>query len=77
MVYMHIHHAVANCGELLPLLNGSISAPSTVAGSVARYSCHDGYNLVGVSERSCQSINGEWSDESPSCECKQVLWIDV
>ena len=45
----------------------SVSYNSTSYNSTAIYSCENGYNLVGVAERTCLS-SGNWSGDPPSCE---------
>ena len=45
-------------------------------GSVASYSCNEGYQLDGTSTILCSS-NGRWSDGAPTCSCKyglSILW---
>ena len=46
--------------------NGNVGAASTTFGSLAVYSCNDGYELVGSNMRECQA-NGTWSGVTPSC----------
>ncbi|KZS17024.1 putative Sushi [Daphnia magna] len=46
------------------------SATSLNTGSVILYDCEEGYQLVGVRERSCLPT-GDWTDEEPSCH--QIL----
>jgi CDNA FLJ37440 fis, clone BRAWH2006405, weakly similar to FIBULIN-1, ISOFORM C. len=36
------------------------------------YSCLEGYQLVGPSERHCQT-NGQWSGEQPICKGRKKL----
>ena len=40
---------------------------STTYSSVASYTCAIGYNLIGLSQRICQS-NKQWSGNSPFCQ---------
>jgi len=46
--------------------NGSVSMPSLAVGAVAKYSCTLGYQLQGLSQRTCQA-NLSWSGTAPSC----------
>ena len=43
------------------------SAPSTVFGTRAVYSCAEGFQIVGSNERICDT-NGDWSRAEPRCE---------
>ena len=57
-----------DCGNLNDPANGSVSQNSgTTFGQTATYSCNTGYNLVGVSTRTCQAI-GNWSGSVPTCQ---------
>lgn len=40
-----------------------------IPGSVANYSCHDGYFIVGDTQLVCDS-NGNWTGQVPTCHCK-------
>ncbi len=44
-----------------------ISGSGTVFQSLANYACDNGYNLVGVQNRTCES-NTVWSGEEPECK---------
>ena len=67
--------SIVNCGTLLEPEFGTITFSSgTIEGSVATYSCQAGYNIVGVSERTCQS-DGTWSDQEPVCESKYQVSV--
>lgn len=55
-----------DCGPLTAPANGNVGAASTTFGSLAVYSCNDGYELVGSNMRECQA-NGTWSGVTPSC----------
>jgi hypothetical protein len=57
---------VSMCPELQPPADGSVEYSSTVVGSVAEYSCNEGFVLDGLTTRVCQ-IDGVWSHEEPSC----------
>ena len=39
----------------------------TIFQSMASYSCDNGYNLVGVQRRTCES-NAMWSGAEPECK---------
>ena len=56
-----------DCGILLAPRNGGVSFKSTQFGSVAFYSCNEGFRLVGAETQTCQD-NGEWSGTAPTCQ---------
>ncbi len=55
-----------DCGPLMAPTNGAVGVASTTFGSIAMYSCDDGFELVGVDTRECQAT-GVWSGAPPSC----------
>ena len=57
---------LADCGSLNNPANGRVSFTETFGGSVANYSCDQGYMLCGAENRICQS-NGTWSGSPPEC----------
>lgn len=67
---------VADCGSLSPPLNGDVSMNGTVYESVAMYTCHDGYTLMGEHHRRICLDNSSWSHQQPLCECKISLIIN-
>ncbi len=65
------------CTELEPIENGAISydpvnqGPEYNLGTVATYSCEDGYMLIGSRTRNCEGsgvILGNFTGISPFCE---------
>ena len=60
-------HTALSCGRLDAPENGKVVISGTTPGSITTYSCNPGFDLVGVSKRTCQN-NGEWSDDEPFCE---------
>ena len=54
------------CTALLSPMNGSVSFTDTVPGSIATYTCDRGYQMDGVSSRTCEA-NLTWSGNSPTC----------
>lgn len=60
---------VIDCGNLLAPENGNVVVSSTDVGSIATYTCNNGYRIRGVSERECL-VNGTWSQEPPICISK-------
>lgn len=55
------------CPTLPDIEFGSVIVSSNSAGSVARYVCNVGFNLIGSSSRTCQ-VNGQWSSKQPECK---------
>ena len=61
--------AVIDCGSLDDPENGQVELSNTTVGSTANFTCNQDYILSnGSSTRICQT-NGEWSGDSPFCEC--------
>ena len=63
-----------NTGVQCPTLVAPSNGRLEIAGpggyeDVATYSCDTGFNLVGMSERSCQN-DGTWSGHEPTCKSK-------
>ena len=67
-------YAVVDCGMLPSISNGEVSQLSTTVGSVATYSCNDGFDLVGQSSRSCLASK-RWSGSPPTCQRKLHVTI--
>ena len=57
---------VDGCGSLPPPENGNVDASTTTVGSVATYSCSNGFLISGDSQRNCQ-MDGFWSGSAPTC----------
>ena len=60
-------YTVLECEDLASPANGQVTLNGTAFGSIAIYSCDDGYVLNGNEMRICQS-SGEWSGDEPTCE---------
>ena len=56
-----------DCGDLLAPTNGSVTLTGTVEGSVANYTCDEGFLPDESVVRMCGS-NGMWSGSTPQCE---------
>ena len=65
---------VDGCGPLPPPENGNVDASITTIGSVATYSCNNGFLISGVSQRICQT-DGFWSESAPSCSIGTIKLI--
>ena len=57
---------VDGCGPLPPPDNGNVDASITTVGSVATYSCDNGFLISGDPQRNCQ-MDGLWSGSAPTC----------
>ncbi len=63
----------ALCPDLEPVTNGIVTysvdmvAPFRDVGTVATYSCEEGFGLIGLESRECLE-GGVWSGETPTCE---------
>ena len=75
--YQYIYHCIhtlcgvlADCGMPDIPTNGMVSFNSTVEGSMANYTCDEGYILDGVFQQTCEE-NGQWSGD-PQCQCKLI-----
>ena len=65
---------VADCGPLTPPANGGVDTPSgTTSGSIALYSCDEGWILTGSSSSVC-GCDGLWLTPAPPT-CEGVLCI--
>ena len=63
-----ITNMFVGCPNLSAPAHGSVDYISGVdVGSQAIYSCEQGYSLVGISTRVCQS-DGTWSGQPPLCQ---------
>ena len=63
-----------DCGKLHNPAIGQVShTAGTKFGQTATYTCDAGYNLVGVSTRTCQAT-GVWSGSEPTCQC---MYVDI
>ena len=58
-----------NCGSPGTLENGMVTNNGTFVTSVATFTCDFGYELIGDTQRVCQS-DGTWSNMVPRCDRK-------
>ncbi|XP_052275320.1 sushi, von Willebrand factor type A, EGF and pentraxin domain-containing protein 1-like [Dreissena polymorpha] len=56
-----------DCGPLPQLLNGSVSADSSIFGSVALFTCDEGFTLFGSNLSVC-SNNSNWNYTGQTCQ---------
>ena len=57
-----------SCGLPVIPTNGRVdTSAGTSFGDVARYSCDEGYTLIGQNETTCQA-DGRWNGSVPTCE---------
>ena len=63
-----------SCGQPDSPSNGHVdTSAGTSFGDVARYSCDEGYMLIGLEETTCQA-DGFWNGSVPTCESKILIW---
>ena len=67
---------VVVCLNLTVPNNGEVSLVSATFGSVATYTCEEGYLLVGDAMLECL-MNGSWSQQEPSCESKLLYVFEL
>ena len=60
------------CPILSVIANGNVFQNGVTVGSIATYSCDDGYDLINENERMCQP-SGVWSGIEPFCKSKFIL----
>lgn len=60
---------MTDCGPLNNPSNGFVNFLSSTFLSVAQYTCTQGFQLMGDTERECMA-NGAWSGEEPICSGK-------
>ena len=66
--HIYLLYIAVDCGTLTNPANGQVTyTAGTLFGQTATYSCDSGYNLVGVSVRTCQAT-GVWSGSVPTCQ---------
>ena len=63
-----------DCGDPGMLPNGTVSYKNTYVTSVAEFTCHFGFELIGDGQRTCQP-NGMWSNMVPTCTRKLLAVI--
>ena len=54
------------CPALPDPVNGAVTWPSLTVGSIATYTCDDGFELEGSMTRTCES-SAMWSGDEPIC----------
>ncbi len=61
-----LSYAAIQCARLVNPLNGVVTLEGVTLGSIATYSCNEGFALNGPSVRICEGV-GDWSGISPIC----------
>ena len=67
-------HGAPVCGDLSPIANGKVHYSGTTAGSVAYYTCKEGFILLGYRQRTCYH-DARWSNEEPQCKKRTRLSV--
>lgn len=57
---------IVTCSEPKDPTDGFVEYSGLSVGSLAEYNCSEGFLLVGVTTRVCQT-NGTWSEDVPMC----------
>ncbi|XP_078098084.1 sushi, von Willebrand factor type A, EGF and pentraxin domain-containing protein 1-like [Mustelus asterias] len=63
---------IVTCPDPPPIANGRVSSPPGefwTFGSVAKYSCHVGYFLIGEDTINC-TATGDWNENPPKCQAR-------
>ena len=69
---MHIDHycciptVTGDCSALFNPVNGMVQMSGDIQGSMATYSCNNGFTLLGQNTRRCN--NKMWSGNPPVCQ---------
>ena len=71
IVDISVDNSVVVCGSLDSPENGLLAISNITFGSIANYSCSEGYAIMGNEMRTCQE-NGSWSGEEPVCQSEYV-----
>ena len=65
--------AEVDCGKLPDPENGIVALSGTTSGSIANYTCTDGYELTsGNNARVCEN-DGKWSGVDPACTANGIF----
>ena len=64
---MNLLKCTVVCGDLPDPINGTVILNGTVEGSIANYTCDEGFLRDGPVVRMCGS-DGMWSGSTPQCE---------
>ncbi len=71
-----LYPVAVNCGDLTDPSNGAVNTSSgTTFNMNATYTCNTGYNLIGITPRTCQA-NETWSGSEPTCNRKFYISLD-
>jgi hypothetical protein len=65
-IYYYFFSADVTCPSLPHPANGVVLLTNLTEGSLATYSCNEGFGLAGDRGRMCQS-DGMWSGEAATC----------
>ena len=65
-IYYYFFSADVTCPSLPHPANGVVLLTNLTEGSLATYSCNEGFGLAGDRGRICQS-DGMWSGEAATC----------
>ena len=66
MMSAYTCYAAVPCGQLTDPMNGQVTVSGTTEGSIATYTCDEGFTLSGSTSQTCGS-NGTWRPAAPVC----------
>lgn len=55
-----------NCGTLLDPTNGTVTVTTSTVGSMAIYTCNEGFTVIGSRTQTCVN-DGLWAPAAPIC----------
>ena len=73
---IHTAEVSIDCKELADISNGDVSFSSLEPGSVATYTCQEGYKNIGEKNQTCNFL-GKWSGQEPQCSKSGILIYKV
>ena len=77
LLYAYVPPTTAvDCGSLADPDNGGVTFSGTAFQSQATYTCTTGYELTGMSTRTCQS-DAQWSGSQPQCTSEYAYMCDA
>ena len=75
MLTNYIKYIAIMCATLSNPGKGQVAVNNHTVGSIATYTCNNGYNITGENLRLCEQngTTGQWTPEEPTCSRKLML----